>query len=551
VNFTNSTGTYAVTARYRTEEIPQYKGNLLIEALPRSLNNDEWCEFLCSMPQFDPNQRKWPAHQRFKMIARLLDFMVPLERHIRLAHAIDTILRDGYIGRVPRTAQYVAVLQQLYEARQAGHILKADGKDEQDFAQRSSSFIGVSGIGKTSTILRILNWYPRAIHHPEQGVVQIPWLHIEAPPDGISVKGLATTICRRIEELAPDVVPSKGGSFGKYGSEPLMMNYTARLMHLTCVGLLIVDEIHRLKYEGKGKKNLLNVLVAASNELGVPILFVGTSKATKLLGLDFSSGRRSVGCGFPPWNVLKASHNLDIKMRGEWEHFIAAFWPLQWLQKYTELTPELSELMFTYCQGIVDIALKLFVAVQLEAIFDGSETITAQGIQRAWENNFTLIHPMIAAVQSGDMTALDQYEDISPITFESLLVDIKSRYHGPRDPIASLRPGDKNFALAIAAELVNLGMDAQRALDAAKQVEFEGKAKSVQEATKAALVGKTAPNNQSNRKAKADSTAAYADLPPDDYRIAIRTAREEGCSIFTKLRSMGAVFDFDALLEEE
>ncbi|NUX99538.1 AAA family ATPase [Paraburkholderia youngii] len=545
-----NTGSYIVTARYRTEDIPHYKGNQLIEALPRSPDTDEWHDFLWARPKFDPKQREWPPQQRFKMIARLLNFHVPLERHIRLAHAIDTIIREGYVGRVPRTASHVAILQQLYEARQAGHILRSDGMDEQDFAQRSSSFVGVSGIGKTTTLLRILDFYFPAIFHPELGVTQIPWLHVEAPADGTSVKGLATAIQRQLKALAPDAVPYKDISSRKYANETIMMNDTARLMHLCNVGLLIVDEIHRLKYDGKGKLNLLNVLVAASNELGVPVLFVGTSKASKLLGLDFSPGRRSVGSGFTPWNLLEATHNFEREERGEWEHFIEAFWPLQWLRKPTELNPELSKLMYAYCQGLVDIALKLFVAVQLEAIFDGSETITEQGIKRAWENHFTLIHPMIAACQSGDKTALEQYQDIAPIEFELLLQQVKFQYQSPRDPSASLRPGDKNFAPAVANQLVSSGMEPHRALEKAKQVELKGKAKNVHEATKAALVGKTIPTHPSKRKAKADSAIANPDLAPDDYRLAIRAAREEGCSVFSKLRSMGALFDFDASLEE-
>ncbi|WP_321945364.1 TniB family NTP-binding protein [Paraburkholderia sp. J10-1] len=476
------------------------------------------------------------------MISQLQKFMVPLERHIRLAHAIDTMIKDGYIGREPRTAAHAATLQKLYEARQAGNILRPDGKDDQDFTENSSAFVGASGIGKTAILHRISRYYP-VTNHVELGWIQIPWLHIEAPPDGLSVSELATTIRRRIEHLAPEATMKVKAR----ETESERMNSAARLMYLCNVGLLIVDEVQRLKVAGKGEKKLLNLLVAASNELGIPILFVGTSKAVKLLGLDFSSARRSVGGGFPPWNVLKASHSLEFKLRGEWEHFIVAFWRLQWLQKPVELTADLSELMYTYCQGIVDIALKLFFVVQIEAIFEKTETITAQGIQQAWQRNFSLIDPMLAAYRSGDKKALEHYEDITPIAFESLFDNLRLRYQGPRDPDASACLDDSGVAVAMAKELVNQGRDTQLALQHTGHVDLKDAAGGVHEATKTAVSANATSRGSLKRKAQ-PASSENPNLPPDDYRMAAFLARKEGCSIFAKLESMGAVFDFDAAL---
>ncbi|MBN3762324.1 AAA family ATPase [Burkholderia sp. Ac-20365] len=544
---TNGPRDHSVTARYIEQEIPQYKGNPLIEALPPLWDIDKWCEFLLQMPEFDPEQRKWPAGQRLCMLESLLNFLVPLDRHIRLACAVDCIIREGYVGRGPRTAHHVTVLQQLYEAKQSGHVLRPDGKDEQDYAQRSSSLIGVSGMGKTSSLKKILKRYFRVIEHPDfDGHIQIPWLHIEAPPDGMNAKELALSICRQIYHLRKDIAPLKEFPFHGYQTEPAIMNNAARLMHLAHVGLLVVDEIHRLKSIGTGKSKLLNLLVAASNELGIPVLFVGTSKSLKLLGLDFSPGRRSVGSGFMPWNVLETSRNFDPTSRGEWEHFITAIWKLQWLRTFTPLTEGLSKTMFAYSQGIVDIALKLFMAVQQDAIFDESEAITAQGIKNAWERHFVLVHPMIAALEAGDLKALETYGDIAPITISSLSAEARSLYHGPRDPLASLRPGDARFAPAIAAELVNRGFSVQCAFDRATQVAAQEKTRDVKEGVKAAF---TCHSRSGKRKYSEDSIAAKSPSSPADYRNAILAAKEEGCTIFSKLCDMGAVFDFDALLE--
>ncbi|WP_321954122.1 AAA family ATPase [Paraburkholderia bannensis] len=541
---------YHVIAVYRKELIPHYKGNRFIEALPRSLSDEEWADFLTALPEFDPAQRAWPLDQRLKMIARLMDFMAPLERTIRLALALDTMIRDGYVGREPRTPEYIATLQRLYEAKQAGQILPSARSAPKNFSQRSSSFVGVSGIGKTTAMLRIFSWYDSAIYHPDLSIIQIPWLHIEAPPDGLSVKELGMTIIRRITEICPDAVPNQL-KFGYRPTEAHIMNQAIRLMHLCNVGCLIIDDCQRLKFSGKGKKALLNLLIATSNELGIPVLFVGTSASIKLLGLDASSARRSSGGGFPPWNVLHATHDFEFKNRGEWEHFIHAFWPLQWLKNSTPLNREFSEVLYFYSQGLIDIALKLFFSVQIEAIFDGSEEITEQEIKKSWTNNFMIIDPMITAFREGDQKALEQYEDIVPVvTFNSLLKNISARYHVVRDPLLSLRPGDQHFADTVAKELVDRGMDVEDAAQIAEQLETQRTAKNTRESNKKVHAKVSVQTRTPKRTKTAEPKVTLPDMPPDDFRWAVRAAKEEGCSIFSKLQSMGAVFDFSASLEE-
>jgi hypothetical protein len=327
-----------------------------------------------------------------------------------------------------------------------------------------------------------------------------------------------------------------------------LLNHVARVMHMHCVGLLIVDEVQNLRHGGKNMQKLMAVLVSASNELGVPILFVGTNRAINVLGLDFSQGRRSVGSGFPEWGHLAASHNLSEPL--EWEDFVTTLWTFQWLKNPVELTQALANLLFYYAQGIIDIAIKLFACSQWQAIIDGSETITAQLLELVWSRDFTRVQPMIDAYRSGDATLLDQYGDIAPIKFSNLLDGALNKFEGLRNQKASVRPGHQDFAPTIASALVSIGVDKERALSIAEAVEAEGKAGTVLDGAKAAI--ELIKPKKSTKRPKTKATGSVAqEFAPDDYRKAINDSVVKGNTILENLRSMGVVCDLDSLLKLE
>ena len=535
----------AVTAVYTEQRIPRYRNNSLIAALPPALDDEALGEYLYALPSFNEEQRTWPAYERLHLIAELSSFMLPLERHVVLGWAVDTMLRQGYVGRTPRTAAHVQVFQKLYEAQQAGKAFSPVDDLLHVTAQHSSALIGASGQGKTTTLKRLMRRYPQAIYHPELDITQITYIHIETPHDGASIKGLAHSILRKIDQLVPD-----GNYYVKYGRSALsvetLLNHVARVMHMHCVGILIVDEVQNLKHGGKNMQKLMAALVSASNELGVPILFVGTNKAVEVLGLDFRQGRRSVGSGFPEWGHLSASHDLENPL--EWEDFITTLWLYQWQKNPVVLTQALADLLFYYSQGIIDIAIKLFACCQWQAILDTTETITAETFQLVWNRDFTLIHPMLDAYRSGDASKLDLYGDIAPIKFANLLDGALNKYEGLRSQKASVKTGHPDFAPTIASALVSIGVDKDRALGIADAIEAQGKANSVLDGAKAAI--EMLKPVKATKRAKEKSASRFAqEFSPDDYRKAINDSVVKGNTIFENLRSMGTVCDLDALLD--
>ncbi len=536
------TNPYAVEACYTEQRIPQYRDKPLIAALPPIPSDDELAEELFDFPSFSVDQREWPASDRLCMVAELASFLCPLQRHIRLARAFDTLIRSGYARRGIRSTEHIQTYQRLYEAKQQGRAFKNDSVRALD-VQLSSALIGIPGSGKTTAVRRIFARYPEAIHHPDYNITQIPYLHIECPHDGISVKGLALSILRKLNLLVPDA--NYIDLYKASSSAEVLLNHVARAMHNHYVGVLVVDEIQNLKNSGKTKASLMAALVTAANELGVPIVFVGTNRAEHVLGIDCSSARRSSAAGFPSWGALETSHNIDTP--DEWEDFLAALWTFLWIRKPVPLDAEMSNHMYELSQGIPDVAIKLFACAQWRGILDGTESFGLETLDAVMADELRRLRPMLDAIRSGDMDALFQYEDITPLGMNSLLDAAQNAYEGARLRGAAIRADSPAFVPRVASVLVEAGIDDERAHSMAQKVADEGKAVGVVEGASAALRLAKPPRPVGRAQRKAERPASV-ELAPDDYRNAIRRASEAGTSNLEELISMAAARPLHELL---
>lgn len=540
MNGNNDVDALFVEARYTEQRIPRYRGNPLIEALPPLLDDEALAQELTQFPDFEADQRDWPTYERLLLVAGLANFMLPMPRHIQLARSLETLIFEGYVGRAPRTADYVRTLQMLYDRQKAGVAFStAPGQR----AALSTALVGTSGMGKTVTTRRRLSLIPSVIYHPDLRVLQIPYLHIEMPHDGASAKGLAHAILRKIDSLVPDGrYYEKYALRGKPGVETLL-NHAARVLHLHFVGLLVVDEVQNLENSPKNKQALMSLLVSASNELGVPILFIGTNKARHVLTLDFRQARRATGHGQQYWDRLAKG---SAERPDEWEDFIGVLWRFQWVRTPVALNLHLSDLMYHHSQGVIDVAIKLFAAAQWRAMLDGSEQITAQLVDNCAKRELALVQPMIDAIRRNDAKALEAYDDVAPLNFESMLRDVQLQYEGKRQRGASIRPGDELFAPQLAASLAQLGLDAEDAVQLADQVEATGHASNLLEGCDQALKALKPPKAVRAKKEGAGEVETYE---PGDLRDAVRHAKANKTTVFEALKATHALCELTKVLE--
>ncbi|UXY16640.1 TniB family NTP-binding protein [Chitiniphilus purpureus] len=394
----------AVEARYTPQLLPKFQGNPLIEALPPSLSDEQLVELLACKPDFCPEQRNWGDSERIQMVGSLSNIRIPLERDVAVANALNSMLRNGYVGRAPFTKADGERIRAIYEG--GCHSVGVTGAYLDDPAQLSAMLMGLPGMGKTALVTRWFSHLPPVIYHPEFMRYQVPWLHVEMPSDGSSVKGLAYGILSQLDRLIPGAdYYQQFAVKGRPGADALMRS-VARLMHVHSVGFLVADEVQNLANARKNKQVVMTELVSACNELGVPILFIGTYKAAQVFSLDFRQSRRTCGHGIPLWTPLD-------RASGEWDEFLDVLWSYQWVRSYVEYSEEISELMFDLSQGIIDVAIKLFAGAQARAIRSGDETLTPSLLERVYMEQMYMLHPMLRALQRGSVEDVMRYEDIA------------------------------------------------------------------------------------------------------------------------------------------
>lgn len=403
-----------VNAFYSNQVLKEYRGNPSIEALPPINSKEEVIRKLSRVPDYNEEERELEAHYRFHCIQKLFNFFEPLQKHIDIEQRFSRVIRQGYISRNPIGTEYATSLQNGYKNIQ-------DGVYDFEYSNngaRASGFtiIGISGIGKSKTIERVLSLYPQVIHHTKYknqnlNLYQLAWVKLDCPFDG-SLKGLCINFFDAVDQLLGTDYLRKFGT-GK-NTIDMMMPRMEQIANLHSIGVLVIDEIQHLSLaKSGGSSKMLNFFVTLVNTIGIPVILIGTTKALPILQGEFRQARRGSGQGDILWDRMKND--------GYWKLLMQGMWGLQWTKKENPMTQELIDTIYDESQGIVDIAVKLYAMSQIKAIATGKEIITSATIRQTAKESFGLVRPMIEALRSGNRDAILQYQDITPLDFDEMV----------------------------------------------------------------------------------------------------------------------------------
>lgn len=411
---------HRVVAVYQTAKLSAYQGNPLIEALPplNSFLNDSSAlkgSLRCTIEDIHLN-----GVERAHCICRIIDdFFQPLSQHIQLHERLSLMIRGGYVGRNPETGDWAKHIQNGYERVISGDLKAIKFTDVNSTAQ-SMTLIGCSGNGKTTAMKQLLSLYPQVIYHPDRNFEQVVYLKIDCSHDG-SLKELCLNFFRAMDRALGTTNYQKQYSTSKRPSIETLLAAMAQVANSHAVGVLIIDEIQHLsRSRSGGSEKMLNFFVTLVNTIGLPVILVGTPRAREIFEADMRSARRGSGLGAIFWDPMEEGR--------EWKALTDKLWSLQWLQKRDEvLSDEIRALWYDLSQGVLDIVVKLFELCQLRAIATRVERITPKLMQQVYQDELKPVHPMLAALRSGDVEEMIKFSDLKLSDTDKKILELRQR----------------------------------------------------------------------------------------------------------------------------
>ncbi|MDV7105397.1 ATP-binding protein [Vibrio sp. TH_r3] len=440
------------TACYIDAEIQEYEGHPLINALPPINSPEQTAKLLFRYPKITDEERALPGHIKRHAMMRILDkFLYPTKAHSQLEQMISGMIRSGYLSRNIADKSYVESLNAVDRVKSVKSRRNAGNE------ALVSSVIGCSGAGKSTAVEAILNSYEQAILHPDYQHVQLVWLKLECPHDG-SVKSLCINFFRAVDEaLNTDYQETY---VKPRSSAESLLGDIARVAALHSIGILVIDEIQHLDhFKSGGSDRILNFFVALTNVIKIPVLFVGTPKANQIFSPTMRSARRAAQFGSLNWGRFNRS--TQPQKDDEWEKFFARLWKLQWFQSPVPLTDGIRDLFWEYTQGIAHIAVVLFYLCQVRAVIVGKELIDRKLVEKVYNEELSIVHPMINALRGGREEEILKYADLD-LPLKEVLVLAEGSDEVIEDALEqdeSSLSSDKQSQLVALLKQFNIGSD--------------------------------------------------------------------------------------------
>ena len=408
---------YFKTAEYIDPGLPEYADNPLIAALPPINSVNDVVEMLNKRPKFDDKEINLKGHVRVHAISRLTrDFFVPQTTHLVLEQKFSQLIRKSYLGRNPKTATFKRKLNQMRSIIQ-NQDLTSYVHSESNSNASSMAISGISGAGKSTATNKILNSYDKVIYHPKYQLLQVPWIKIDCPYEGSLsefCESFFIALDKRLNTRYRDKYTAGRPTIGK------MIADVADLCLIHAIGLIVVDEFQHMNLaKSGGEKKMINFLVTLVNVVEVSIVLIGTPTALHLFSNEFRQARRASGEGSIVWDKMAFDES--------WDDFLLELFQYQWLESHTELDEIFTHLLYELSQGIPDIAVKLFCLAQARAILlaesPNEECLTTGLFNDVFEEEFSIVKPMLDALRTNDKTALKNCKDIVIPKIESGLLN--------------------------------------------------------------------------------------------------------------------------------
>lgn len=361
-----------VKAKYHEAILPEHQGNPFIEALPPKQDYNYLINSFTHYPEYEEEVRNSAPLVREEYTSRLKTLRQPLPIYYDCFRAIESAIKHGYSAKnplSPTTTQYLH-----YPVDEKPNIAPHTGFFEPK--GDGLTLIGDSGVGKSSMLEQLLNYFPSVIEHriykrkKMEHTTQVVWIKVDCPNNS-SVRDLCEEILSCLN-IAMKVHSQPEKTIGK------LVRQIEQRIKSSFLGILVIDEMQRLEFKRTGgENNLLNFLHNLMNKLGVPIFFCANPPFHKTLAVTLKAARRAESAGYFVMHPLERDDPW-------WQAFIEELWTLQWTNKETKLTDILNDKLHSLSVGNLDLAHRIYKKAQSLVIGTPDETISEAVLDQAY-----------------------------------------------------------------------------------------------------------------------------------------------------------------------
>ena len=393
-------------AVYRKESELLFMGNPLIEAVPFLGDPLEYGPKLLVRMPYSEDERKLSRLERLNKLQYIKQLHVPSTIDTEIAMNIDRCLHWGYYGRNPMP---MSVVQSAVE--EAGIPFDDSLKKiYRSYKQPTYGFpvFGVSGVGKTCSVMNVLTNYPQVIVHTNYRnqpflLNQLVWLKVDCPPDG-TTKGL----CHQILQEMDEVLGTTFSTQHPYNriSKDVMLGDLSKAIRSCCLGLLVIDDVQVLcNTKDQVSKETLNFLLSLVNNADIPIVMIGAPKFISIIQSEFQQAKRVTGEGEVHMELLK-------KESGDWNRFMKGLWRYQYTQKTVPLDEAMADAFYEETVGNQFLLAILYKLVQDYAIINLQEAFTPETVHKVADYKLGLTKKQREDMKSGKDVELQEFEKL-------------------------------------------------------------------------------------------------------------------------------------------
>ncbi|WP_157660688.1 ATP-binding protein [Burkholderia ubonensis] len=385
-----------------------YAENQLLEKIPEVPDRASAFTKLLTVPEDRGSDFfTWSYTMRREWLERNNEIFIPNDQHIDALQDIVSLTRHCLHKRNPANPQVQRHLMRVstlreedWRSNRAASILMRTSPSGGGTYGRT--VIGPTGAGKTSFGDRVQAAYggERAIELDYLGGHRGAWKLLPMLKVEVKRKDGLKALFESILERGDNLLDKDYGLSSRLTGTPLwrLISQTYRMATNHFLGLLIVDDLQRLKEFDDHTEDVLQQLTAFMQACGVPVVSMGTYKLTKLFAAHQQEGAKLMAQGISRIDALPND--------ASWHRLCKIFWRYRISHRDLELMPPwFPDACHFWTQGI-----PRMMALLTSHLFKRMAKDEDSNLSRTFENQRPeTIDETYLAVSGQE--ALEQYQD--------------------------------------------------------------------------------------------------------------------------------------------